>query len=210
MPDNSDPIRTPSWMQIEFLSEKDEYLELIDTFENIARSVLQEPGVSNHLRLDEEPPAEFLHLKGRATKAVEAISSVRMLRKWQADAELAGDAYAERFYHIAHRAFRAAMASAMVAPTFTELEATDAQLAKGRSKGGNARQEPFKVKEAIIRTELERLWLAGERFQILKLWSKAVVAARPEFTPETERGWERLDRLISKIGKETFRDEWPI
>lgn len=210
MPDNSDPVITPSWMQIELISEKDEYLESIEKFENIARSVLQEPGVWNHLTLDEEPLAEYQHLKGRAIKAVEAISSVRMLRKWQTEAELDGDAQAERFYHIAHRAFRAALASAMVAPTFTGLEATETQLAKGRSKGGNARQEPFKVKEAIIQTELERLWLAGERFHRLILWSAAVTDARPELTPTAYEGWDRLNRLVSKIGKKTFRNEWPI
>lgn len=210
MPDNRAPVKVPSSLEIEAFSEKDDYLDLLDRFEKTALSVLSEPGVADHLRIDEELPVEFQHLYGRAIKAVHALSSVRMLRKWQAEAELDGNPHAERFYHIAHRAFVAAMATTMVAPTFTGFEATEAKLAKGRSKGGDARQEPFKIKSETIRTELKRLWSGGARFTARITWSEAVVSARPELTPATDKGWDRLNRKVSEIGHNTFGDDWPI
>lgn len=210
MPDNSDPVIAPSLLEIEAFSEKEDYHNLLDKFETVALSALSEPGVSDHLRLDKEPPPEFQHLKGRAIKAVHALSSVRALRKWQSEAELEGDTNAERFYHIAHKAFIAAMTAAMIAPMVSQLEATEAYVSKGRSKGRETRNERLARRDRAIMLALAALWAEGARYCTLGAWSDAIAKANPELAPSKNQTFARLNLKVSEFGNVLFGDDWPI
>lgn len=210
MPDNSDPVISPSSLEIEAFSEKEDYLELLNQFEIVALSALSEPGVSDHLRLDVEPPPEFQNLKGRAIKAVHALSSVRALRKWQAEAELGGDTNAERFYHIAHRAFIAAMTAAMIAPMVSQLEATEAYISEGRSKGRETRNRRLALRDRAIILALYALWKEGARHGSLDAWSDAIAKANPELAPSKNQTFARLNLKVSEFGNVLFGDDWPI
>lgn len=210
MPNNSDPVIAPSFLEIEAFSDKEDYLDLLKEFETVALSALSEPGVSDHLRLDEEPPPEFEHLKGRAIKAVHALSSVRALRKWQAEAELEGDTNAEQFYHIAYRAFIAAMTAAMITPMVSQLEATEAYVSKGRSKGRETRNQRLALRDRAIILALYALWQEGARYCSLGAWSDAIAKANPELAPSKNQTFERLNLKVSEFGNALFGDDWPI
>lgn len=194
----------------ELSSDQDSYEYQLNELEEVAKKVIAEQGIPLGSVSVQTLTDETKTFTDRGFKAMSALISIRLLREWERDAVEAGPASAKTFYHIAHNTMIASMAAALVSPMVSDFEAEEIKTSKRQKKGGEARQRPFKIKTEIIRTELMRLWSDGARFSMLITWSNAVVLARPELTPSTDKAWAGLNRRISKLGKETFGEEWPI
>lgn len=194
----------------ELSSDQDSYEYQLNELEVAAKQVIAEQGIPLGTVSVQTLTDETRTFTDRGFKAMSALISIRLVREWERDAVEAGPASAKTFYHIVHNTMIASMAAALVSPMVSNFEAEEIKTSKRQKKGGEAKQKPFKIKTETIRTELKRLWSDGARFPILITWSRAVVSARPELTPSTDKAWDGLNRRISKLGNETFGEDWPI
>lgn len=194
----------------ELSSDQDSYEYQLKELEEVAKQVIAEQGIPLSSASVQTLTDETRTFTDRGYKAMSALISIRLVREWERDAVEAGPASAKTFYHIAHNTMIASMAAALVSPMVSDFEAEEIKTSKRQKKGGETKQKPFKIKTEVIRTELIRLWSGGARFTARITWSEAVVSARPELTPATDKGWDRLNRKVSEIGHRTFGDDWPI
>ncbi|MEW6537907.1 MAG: hypothetical protein AB1448_04865 [Pseudomonadota bacterium] len=184
-----------------------DYETLFSDLEDIAVRVLAEQnipinGISIH-SLDDG----LKEYSERGVIAMHAYVSIRLLKGWAAEAFGGDKVSTDTFYRVAYHAAAAAMTAALVSPMVTDFKAAELHALLARQKGG---RKTSKIRKETTRTELRRLWTEGARFPALITWCEAVVAARPELTPSTDKAWEGLKRRVSKLGKEEFKGDWPI
>lgn len=193
----------------ELSSDQESYEFVLGKIEEIATDVLEDEGIElgavciQAMTDESDPPTE------RASKAISAIISVRLLREWEFEAVEQGHDTAEKFYHVAHNAIMACTAATLVSPMVSSLETVADNLSKAQKKGGQTTPKAAQREHELIKIALLIIWRKGARYTTNKHWAREVVKMHPELRHPND-ALKSFSTKVRIAGTAVFGDDWLI